>query len=42
MAQLTIALDANDTIKFVDEVAGGGDFGCFCPACRNRHLKGLA
>ena len=35
MAQLTIALDTNDTIKFVDEVAKGGDCGCFCPACRS-------
>lgn len=35
MAQLTIALDTNDTIKFVDEVAGGGDCGCFCPECRS-------
>lgn len=35
MAQLTIALDANDIIKFVGEVAKGGDCGCFCPACRS-------
>lgn len=43
MAQLTMALDANDMIKFVGEVAKGGDCGCFCPACRS-HLvakKGL-
>ncbi|MDI1240007.1 MAG: competence protein CoiA family protein [Polaromonas sp.] len=35
MAQLTIALDGNDIIKFVGEVAKGGDCGCFCPACRS-------
>lgn len=35
MAQLTIALDGNDVIKFVGEVAKGGDCGCFCPACRS-------
>jgi len=35
MAQLTMALDTNDIIKFVGEVAGGGDCGCFCPVCRS-------
>ena len=35
MAQLTIALDGNDVIKFVGEVAKGGDCGCFCPSCRS-------
>lgn len=43
MAQLTMAIDANDTIKFVGEVTGGGDCGCFCPACRSPLIakKGL-
>lgn len=43
MAQLTMAIDANDIIKFVGEVAGGADCGCFCPTCRSRLVakKGL-
>ena len=32
MAQLTMAFGANDTIKFLGLVAGGGDCGCFCTA----------
>lgn len=36
MAQLTIALDSNDAIQFVDEVADGSSCGCFCPTCRSR------
>lgn len=43
MAQLTMAIDANDIIKFVGEVAGGADCGCCCPVCRSPLIakKGL-
>lgn len=43
MARLTMAIDANDMIKFVGEVTGGGNCGCFCPTCRSRLVarKGL-
>lgn len=35
MPRLTIALNANDTIQFIDEVPGGINCGCFCPSCRS-------
>jgi len=35
MPRLTIALNVNNTIQFIDEVAGGINCGCFCPSCRS-------